>query len=936
MEELFKPVGFTASGPRLIRDGSRYDRYFPRLDSVRDTLAKPNGTVEDTVRTMARVIKTYQSDTAKIAAELTGRTRHETLKNDWDFVFNHIQYRLDDGEQIRRPAVSWKERERGVDCDCMTVFISTLLLHQGIDHHIRITKYDGKRNFQHVYIIVPEPDSSYITVDCVLHKFNYEKPYSEKKDFTMEGLGIPIHVLHGTEQAQLPVGYGYIDELISGTACEPKTPEEMLQRLVEIRDYVAANPEAISTIEYRPDNMLRMLNHIIDKWNTPEREQALLGAAYFEAMYNKALGNTLADIDGAGEDDDFIAGLSSDADELDALDDDDLPFDGLGGKRRKQRRKTRRKARRARRQNRRAKRKARRGGDTQEAEQEQQQAQSETEQVNADSQPDPETKQVPDDEKPGYPNQEQLDRQDEQDVDDQKQQEADDQEEVTDNSMEGDFIDGLGLSKAERKKRRQERRQERQQRRKQNRDERKKAKGFFRKLAVGLKQGTQAAFVRFNPLIILARNGFLLAVRMNMFKLSSMLKWAYATPEQVKKAGISTAFYEKSKKALAKTEDIFSKKLGGSKNSLRYAILSGKHGKLSGWTLGELGDDYLDLDNAGIGIAPAAPAIVAAASVIAAVVGAVKSVMGGDAKGAAENVQQAANTIQPGGMTSNEMGMIAGFGEIMDESIETIYGLEGLDALEDEIGELGKARTIFSIIRRHLISLYGQAAYKESAEWKRLGELEILYKTKVANHLTRQHRQQVNRLLYELYHQIRNKVQGKGQLKGLEEADQLLGELGKWKLFDKNRRDLRKQLKSKYGKNWRKSQEWIAYQKENGFKLTDITKNLTESTEMQSKMPVAIQSELTKIQQQGTNPDAEYAEMKTKGLVETLPKDNILKKVWDLAKANPIPALAITAAGLYALVPPVRNQVNDMLGVKSKKAKEPSEAKHELTEKKLS
>jgi len=57
MNELFKPVGFTPSGPRIIKDGSKYDNLFPRLDNVHDTLATPDGTVDDTVRTMEKVIK---------------------------------------------------------------------------------------------------------------------------------------------------------------------------------------------------------------------------------------------------------------------------------------------------------------------------------------------------------------------------------------------------------------------------------------------------------------------------------------------------------------------------------------------------------------------------------------------------------------------------------------------------------------------------------------------------------------------------------------------------------------------------------------------------------------------------------------------------------------------------------------------------------------
>ncbi|OED38578.1 hypothetical protein AB832_04515 [Flavobacteriaceae bacterium (ex Bugula neritina AB1)] len=60
---------------------------------------------------------------------------------------------------------------------------------------MRITKYGGKQHFQHVYPIVPTKNG-HITLDCVTDRFNYEVPYSEKRDIiptckkiTIEGLG---------------------------------------------------------------------------------------------------------------------------------------------------------------------------------------------------------------------------------------------------------------------------------------------------------------------------------------------------------------------------------------------------------------------------------------------------------------------------------------------------------------------------------------------------------------------------------------------------------------------------------------------------------------------------------------------------------------------------------------------------------------------------
>ena len=82
-------------------------------------------------------------------------------------------------EQIRSPARAWHDRFSGVDCDCYSVFISSILSNLGIAHTLRITKYQ-RDYFQHIYPIVPF-QNGYITIDCVTDRFNYEVPFSEKK-----------------------------------------------------------------------------------------------------------------------------------------------------------------------------------------------------------------------------------------------------------------------------------------------------------------------------------------------------------------------------------------------------------------------------------------------------------------------------------------------------------------------------------------------------------------------------------------------------------------------------------------------------------------------------------------------------------------------------------------------------------------------------------
>lgn len=169
-----------------IKSGAEFDHLFPKAMLM--TITKKKGaTVSDTIRFIPQVVRETLFHTDKIAKQLKRSTVYETCKAIWYFVYDHIAYRKDeDGkEQIRSPARAWHDRKYGVDCDCYTVFISSILSNLKIRHKLRIAKYK-EDHFQHIYPIVPTTGENYITVDCVVDRFNYEEPYTEKKDTNME------------------------------------------------------------------------------------------------------------------------------------------------------------------------------------------------------------------------------------------------------------------------------------------------------------------------------------------------------------------------------------------------------------------------------------------------------------------------------------------------------------------------------------------------------------------------------------------------------------------------------------------------------------------------------------------------------------------------------------------------------------------------------
>lgn len=145
------------TGRRTIANGDKYNALFPKCKGQR-ILLKEFATLEDTVKSMKQVIAITLVDTYKIAQLLKASTTEKTLHNIWSFCFAHLQYKKDEEgiEQVRRPSHSWKDRHTGVDCDCMSIFIGSILTNLNIPFSIRLTKYESKE-FEHVYPIVHLP-----------------------------------------------------------------------------------------------------------------------------------------------------------------------------------------------------------------------------------------------------------------------------------------------------------------------------------------------------------------------------------------------------------------------------------------------------------------------------------------------------------------------------------------------------------------------------------------------------------------------------------------------------------------------------------------------------------------------------------------------------------------------------------------------------------
>ena len=278
------PQAIRAEHQREIKPGTEYNKYFPVADGISGIL-KRNGSVRDTVQLMGEIVKVTLNDTKKIAEILKGDNLHETCENIWNFVYHYIQYELDSPgkEQLRRPARLWADRKG--DCDCFSVFISSILTNLRIPHYLRVTKYNA--GWQHVYVIVPTNDlnkSNYITIDAVLNKYNYEKPFTDKFDYNMEThtfAGAPIEYLSGVEIEEDLIGIqiGNETDLLGDDSPEADVLAAQKLHLEQTRAELLKDPKKYILEVGNTKAYVQLIDHVLKNWDDPIKREAALRAA---------------------------------------------------------------------------------------------------------------------------------------------------------------------------------------------------------------------------------------------------------------------------------------------------------------------------------------------------------------------------------------------------------------------------------------------------------------------------------------------------------------------------------------------------------------------------------------------------------------------------------------------------------------------------------
>lgn len=276
-------VGYTATTKRTISNGSAFNGLFGTPTGVTTTL-QVNPTINDTIRHMANMVVKHKNQTKKLYTYLKNKSasNEQFLRNLFDFQYTHMQYQEDEKgkEQLRQPNAAWRDRAKGIDCDCYSIFTATTIMHHPTLYPVlRVVRQPQLKTFHHVYVVIPKTPNAdlsnkanYWVIDPVLDAFDKEINYAEKIDFIMKDF--VIQELGGVSTA-----LGCAD---ANCDCAPKerhiivSPNDLKGRLTAERDLLAAGElKQLDTLINRKA-VINALNKLLSNWDDEYKRHQLV------------------------------------------------------------------------------------------------------------------------------------------------------------------------------------------------------------------------------------------------------------------------------------------------------------------------------------------------------------------------------------------------------------------------------------------------------------------------------------------------------------------------------------------------------------------------------------------------------------------------------------------------------------------------------------
>lgn len=327
-QQLYIPqeLGLVASGKRFIKNGNEYNRFFGKDNEAGTIVLKPHSaTVQDTLKAIEQIINKHYMQANAIAHEIAtpGDVSFGNLKQIFDFNYMHYQYKMDAKgyEQLRRPIRAWNDRQSGIDCDCFTITVASMLKSLGIPYVIRLVKMNNKSYFQHIYVIVPKfkgadlnQKSNYFTIDPVLNTFNAEAPFTQHWDNTMQ-----LQELAGIDgEATELLGAEFLAFGNDGNDTLEAYLSGMKRHVKNSLKATMNNPKMVSHV-YNPAKFAAGANHLLTNWDNHEmRAQAL---EHLSGIEHTFLNDELQGLEGIihGSDEDVVDYLLGDEEMLEGL-----------------------------------------------------------------------------------------------------------------------------------------------------------------------------------------------------------------------------------------------------------------------------------------------------------------------------------------------------------------------------------------------------------------------------------------------------------------------------------------------------------------------------------------------------------------------------------------------------------------------------------------
>ena len=259
---------------RTIKPAPNFDKYFPLPKGNKEKI-KRNASTEETVKLMVDIVNKDHKLIKEAAFKIFKKpTVEQTAKQIFEWIYKHIKYDLEIGEQLRNPLTTYHlgqrlarqhYKEKGfyskdlsADCDDISIFIASILKNLNIPYLFRIADYSGG-GYSHVYTLIPRKDKPPIIIDPVYHAFNAEKTYIKEKTFDMNKnalSGIDVYYLSG------------INNTLGNIA------DDTYNYLIKSRAAIADNPQNYKHVA-DPELLVQMYDYAIQYWNTPQREQAI-------------------------------------------------------------------------------------------------------------------------------------------------------------------------------------------------------------------------------------------------------------------------------------------------------------------------------------------------------------------------------------------------------------------------------------------------------------------------------------------------------------------------------------------------------------------------------------------------------------------------------------------------------------------------------------